>query len=199
MKKYGKRRSFRKPFYRRKSAYKIAKRAAKSVLWKNSETKWAVFTWNGANITVGDRNELLGSIAQGTGKSARIGNTIKLLGLRYKLTFVGNNPNDHIRCMFALPKDYNIYSTASVWPTTDTPVNTDVMRVFRDTDFLIDADTNTQRMMKGKILFKGGRTITYTPAIGNMDKPLVLYTTSNHGLLTYPKLYGYVKVYFKDV
>nr|QKI28989.1 Cap [Trichosanthes kirilowii CRESS virus] len=198
--RYGRRRRrTRRPFFRRRKTYKIAKRAAKSVLWKQSETKYYDYTWSSANITISDVIEILQYIAKGTARSNRIGEKIKLIGFRYKYTIQGFNPNDHIRFMFALPKNHEITTTASVWPNVNSPVSTDVMRVMRDTDCIIDSDTNTQRTYKGKINFKGGRLITYSPGTGVMDKPLVAYFTSNHGLLNYPKLWGFVRVYYKDI
>lgn len=199
--RYGKRsfRRSRRPFYKRRRTYKIAKRAAKSVLWKNSETKFRDYTWTNANVTSGDIIELLQYISKGTARQDRIGEKIKVLGFRYKYTFQGNNPNDHIRFMFALPKNHEVVTQTSVWPSVDTPVNTDVMRVYRDTDIIIDSDTNIQKAYKGKVRFKGGRLITYSTGMGTMDKPLVAYFTSNHGLLAYPKVWGFVRIYYKDI
>ena len=199
--RYAKRsfRRSRRPFYKRRRNYKIAKRAAKSVLWKQSETMYYDYTWSNSTVTSGDIIELLQYITRGTAKNQRVGDRIKVLGIRYHYTFTGQNANDHIRYFFALPKNQSVVTTTSVWPSVDTPVNTDVMRVYRDKNLLIDADTSLQKQANGKLTFRGGRTVTYSPQMGTMDKPLVAYFTSNHGALNYPRLWGYVRVYFKDI
>lgn len=172
---------------------------AQRVLNKNTELKYKDLSWNGANITVSDINECLQYITKGTAKDARIGEQIIVTSIRYAVTITGSNPTDHIRFAVCLPASAGVVTQTSLWPSTNLPFPTDVMRVYKDTHVLIDADTETQKHYEGFIPFKGGMKVIYNTGLGTMDKPIVFYTTSNHGLLTYPKLYGYIRIYYKDV
>lgn len=194
-------RRFRKPYYRRRGTYKLAKRAAKSVLWKQSETKYIDYTWTNSNILYKNVIELLQYIQKGTSRNQRVGNQVKVIGLRYQFTFVGRDVDDHIRFMIALPKNMDVSGQDANWPDVNQPLKTELIRALRDTNVTIDAETgNTQRVFKGKIKFPRGRMITFNTELPTLDKPLCAYFTCNvPGLLSYPRLYGYVRVYYKDI
>ena len=181
----------------------------KDVLWRNTETKYVdvpiditASTVLGAGYV--DFNTAT-AIPVGAGRNNRVGNKIKIIGMRYNFVLIPGDDYNEVRIFLASNRDGSSLSQ-NIITYLQGPPDTEQYKILRDIHTqCVFAEATASTSVPYKKYYKGylklNMNVQYvpvqnTPSEGGM---LGIQFHSDSSLVPNPQVKGFARIYYKDI
>lgn len=206
--RYRRRISKRRRFRKYGRNYKVAKRAAWSVVKRASETKYTTTSLPNVRITTsGDFNVLEFKPNQGNGKNQRVGNRVRLMKIVFSFHFdpPTNGNSEMVRLLVGKMRDASYMSLSNI-PSYLGATDTDKNKPFLDKSMPMTLDRGPRKVFY-TLKWKKGKICTWEPgSTGNPQNWRYYYAEVSSRLnnadafTNFPYLTGgYYRCYYKDL
>lgn len=189
--KYARRRSYRRrrPIRRRIAKRRFTRRVMRAFV-AGAEKKYIDYQGTTGGITTTGLLIPISGIAQGAGKSERVGNRVRFRYLKLSLTWIGNNVGNPLFVRTSVVRSRGPTLTVGDMPTgsINQPMDIEKVHVYRDYHRTLggDATNNDNNNLQMSMVIRVFKDMLYDGTVNQPQRPFYLFLWSNDTITPSP-------------